>query len=222
MSLTSSLLISVTFIKIQTIFSRIFWFQVCLRLRKSQWGLSLKQQRVKRAQIFTKNIQCKYYRVIGNRTLGKVPVSISTLAFRVFIEHKSIRHAMNANWLSIFRLTLRLYFRKFIEYSICHKLILFLTHKLFSLNPTTKSSADVLHQVHKLSRLTLTLKRLIITWRKLEQIPIDSEHQTTPINLVLLVTVLVHSWIRSCFNRGSGTSDQTFVLSLVPFLIRLR
>ena len=68
-----------------------------------------------------------------------------------------------------------------------------MTHKLFSLNPTTKSSADVLHQVHKLSRLTLTLKRLIITWRKLEQIPIDSEHQTTPINLVLLVTVLVHS-----------------------------
>ena len=68
-----------------------------------------------------------------------------------------------------------------------------MTHKLFSLNPTTKSDSDVLHQVHKLSRLTLTLKRLIITWRKLEQIPIDSEHQTTPINLVLLVTVLVHS-----------------------------
>jgi len=68
-----------------------------------------------------------------------------------------------------------------------------MTHELFSLNPTTKSVADVLHRVHKLSRLTLTLKRLIITWRKLEQIPIDSEHQTTPINLVLLVTVLVHS-----------------------------
>ena len=62
---------------------------------------------------------------------------------------------------------------------------------VFILNPTFKSG--VRHQVHKLSQLTLTLKRLIITWRKLEQIPIDSEHQTTPINLVLLVTVLVHS-----------------------------
>ena len=61
---------------------------------------------------------------------------------------------------------------------------------VFILNPTFKSG--VRHQVHKLSQLTLTLKRLIITWRKLEQIPIDSEHQTTPINLVLLVTVLVH------------------------------
>ena len=84
-----------------TIFSRKFWLQVCFRLRKSQLGPPLKQQRVKRAQILSKiyivNIQCKYYSVIHNRTLGKVPVSISTLAFRVFIEHKSIRHAMNAN-----------------------------------------------------------------------------------------------------------------------------
>ena len=64
---------------------------------------------------------------------------------------------------------------------------------VFILNPTIKSGTDFRLQVHQLSQLILTLKRLIITWRKLEQIPIDSEHQTTPINLVLLVTVLVRS-----------------------------
>ena len=55
------------------------------------------QQRVKRAK------EKKYCSAIISGDLGKVSVSIFTRAFRVLIEHYPIRHAVNANWLSMIR-----------------------------------------------------------------------------------------------------------------------
>ena len=62
------------------------------------------QQRVKRAK--TKPAKNKAHEIeheFSFRFWGKVSVSIFTRAFRVLIEHYPIRHAVNANWLSMIR-----------------------------------------------------------------------------------------------------------------------
>ena len=59
------------------------------------------QQRVKRAKETSKKNCTKVFEDF--MSLGKVSVSIFTRAFRVLIEHYPIRHAVNANWLSMIR-----------------------------------------------------------------------------------------------------------------------
>ena len=65
------------------------------RRRKNHFLFSAESKKSKRKKI----LQCNN---IGP-DLGKVSVSIFTRAFRVLIEHYPIRHAVNANWLSMIR-----------------------------------------------------------------------------------------------------------------------
>ena len=66
------------------------------RRRKNHFLFSAESKKSKRK----KNIAVLY---AIKWDLGKVSVSIFTRAFRVLIEHYPIRHAVNANWLSMIR-----------------------------------------------------------------------------------------------------------------------
>ena len=69
------------------------------RRRKNHFLFSAESKKSKRKKKYCSEI----FAIISPGDLGKVSVSIFTRAFRVLIEHYPIRHAVNANWLSMIR-----------------------------------------------------------------------------------------------------------------------